>query len=212
MLPLESSQVLCDIPVSYNQQISNQLNEKGWAVIDNYLPDRVIRELKEESQQLNRDNVFRPAGIGNGIVDQDQRRDQIFWIDPENCYPAQSDVMQTFQKLRYHLNRDNYLGLADLELHASIYPRHGYYKKHLDNFHSSSKRVLTVILYLNQHWEPSHEGQLRIYMNNNMSIDLAPVGGRLVAFLSNAYEHEVLPTNVERYSLTGWFRRNVFPV
>jgi len=212
MLPLESSQAICDTRISFNQQISTQINEKGWAVIDDYLPTRTIQALKEESQQLCKDNAFKPAGINNGVIDYKQRMDQISWLNPESCYPIQSEVMQMFERLRYHLNRENYLGLSDLELHASIYPRHGYFKKHFDNFHSSSKRVLTVILYLNQQWIPSDEGHLRIYLKNDMSMDLAPTGGRLVAFLSNTFEHEVLPTNAERFSLTGWFRRSVFSV
>ena len=32
-------------------------------------------------------------------------------------------------------------------------------------------------------------------------------GGRLVAFLSDRFEHEVLPATRERMSFTGWFRR-----
>jgi len=212
MVPLQSSLRICDTPVSFNQQIANQINDNGWAVIDDYLPSRSIQALREESQQLLKEKSFKPAGINKGIVDLEQRKDQIAWINPENCFPIQSDVMQMFEKLRYHLNRENYLGLSDLELHASIYPRNGYYKKHFDNFHGSSKRVLTIVLYLNQQWKPADEGQLRLYLKNNMSIDIEPIGGRLVAFLSNSFEHEVLPTNKERYSLTGWFRRSVFPV
>jgi SM-20-related protein len=34
-----------------------------------------------------------------------------------------------------------------------------------------------------------------------------PQGGRLVAFLSDRFEHEVLPARRERMSFTGWFRR-----
>jgi len=202
MLSLESSQAICNTPVSFNQQISEQINEKGWAVIDDYLPYRTIQELKEESKQLLKD----------GIIDLQQDMSQIAWINPEKCFPAQSSVLQSFQKLRHHLNRENYLGLSELELQASIIPKHGYSQKHVDNFHSSSKKVLTVMLFLNQQWKPADEGQLRIYLKNNMSIDVAPIGGRLVAFLSNTFEYEVLPTYVTGYSLTGWFRRSVFPV
>jgi SM-20-related protein len=34
-----------------------------------------------------------------------------------------------------------------------------------------------------------------------------PQGGRLVAFQSDRFEHEVLPARRERMSFTGWFRR-----
>ena len=39
------------------------------------------------------------------------------------------------------------------------------------------------------------------------SVDVLPQGGRLVAFLSDRFEHEVLPARRERMSFTGWFRR-----
>jgi SM-20-related protein len=37
--------------------------------------------------------------------------------------------------------------------------------------------------------------------------DVLPVAGTLVCFLSDRFEHEVLPATRERLSLTGWFRR-----
>jgi SM-20-related protein len=38
-------------------------------------------------------------------------------------------------------------------------------------------------------------------------MDVLPQGGRLLTFLSERFEHEVLPAHRERISLTGWFRR-----
>ena len=38
------------------------------------------------------------------------------------------------------------------------------------------------------------------------ALDIFPVGGTLVAFLSARYWHEVLPATRERLSLTGWFK------
>jgi SM-20-related protein len=36
--------------------------------------------------------------------------------------------------------------------------------------------------------------------------DIAPLGGRLVAFASAGREHEVLPARRTRWSLSGWLR------
>ena len=36
--------------------------------------------------------------------------------------------------------------------------------------------------------------------------DVLPLGGRLVVFLSEDIPHEVLPTQKERISITGWLR------
>ena len=37
--------------------------------------------------------------------------------------------------------------------------------------------------------------------------DVLPVAGTLVCFLSDRFDHEVLPATRERLALTGWFRR-----
>ena len=38
------------------------------------------------------------------------------------------------------------------------------------------------------------------------AIDVQPLGGTLVCFLAERFEHEVLPARRERLSVTGWFR------
>ena len=196
-----------DTQPAFHQQISSALNDYGWSVVDNYVPDSLLNELLSESRLLKASGQFRQAGIFNGTVDKKERSDLINWINPLSPLPAQSDFLQQMDSLRYYLNRENYLGLFDLELHAAVYPSGSYYRKHIDNFHQSSRRILTVILYLNTNWQTRDEGQLRLYLPKK-TIDIEPVGGRLVTFLSKSFHHEVLPTRRDRYSLTGWFRRN----
>ena len=196
-----------DTQPAFHQQISSALNDYGWSVVDNYVPDALLNELLTESILLKASGQFRQAGIFNGIVDKKERSDLINWINPLSSLPAQSDLLQQMDSLRYYLNRENYLGLFDLELHAAVYPSGSYYRKHIDNFHQSSGRILTVILYLNNNWQTRDEGQLRLYLPKK-TIDIEPVGGRLVTFLSQSFQHEVLPTRRDRYSLTGWFRRS----
>ena len=38
------------------------------------------------------------------------------------------------------------------------------------------------------------------------AIDVAPIAGRLVLFLSGAVEHAVLPNFSERVAVTAWFQ------
>ena len=196
---------------AFNQQISSDLNDYGWSVIDNYVPDSQLLALLNESVQLSDTGKYRPGGIGNGTINSDERSDLISWINPEDCLSAQRHFLQQLNNLRYFLNRENYLGLFDLELHAAVYPAGSFYRKHLNNFNHSSRRILTVILYLNIDWNTHDEGQLRLHLPKK-TIDIQPVGGRLVTFLSNNFYHEVLPTRRERYSLTGWFRRSDLPL
>ncbi len=37
-------------------------------------------------------------------------------------------------------------------------------------------------------------------------VDVEPLGGRLVCFLTAGREHEVLPAQRERFSISGWYR------
>jgi SM-20-related protein len=41
---------------------------------------------------------------------------------------------------------------------------------------------------------------------NTHLLDIEPLGGRLVCFLTAGREHEVLPAGRERLSISGWFR------
>jgi SM-20-related protein len=47
---------------------------------------------------------------------------------------------------------------------------------------------------------------LRIYGPDDQHVDVEPLAGRLVCFLTPGREHEVLPARRERYSISGWFR------
>ena len=113
------------------------------------------------------------------------------------------------------MNQHFYMGLASLETHLAIYPVGAVYQKHLDQFNAGqaqqlNTRKLSSILYLNQEWQDSDGGELRLYVNEDEWLDILPAGGRLVLFLSAQFWHEVLPAKRERLSLTGWFRTREF--
>jgi SM-20-related protein len=120
--------------------------------------------------------------------------------------------------LRLALNHHLYLGLFGLESHLALYQIGACYGKHLDRFQrtniNSSDQVIrqmSCVLYLNQDWHESDGGHLRLYLNppeettDAPHLDIAPLGGRLILFLSDTFYHEVLPANKARMSLTGWF-------
>jgi SM-20-related protein len=105
------------------------------------------------------------------------------------------------------LNRELQLGLFDFECHFAIYPAGTRYGRHLDRFKSDARRALSCVLYLNPDWREADGGQLRLYLDESHSVDVMPRAGTLVTFLSQRFEHEVLPATRERLSLAGWFRR-----
>jgi uncharacterized membrane protein len=73
-------------------------------------------------------------------------------------------------------------------------------------------RVLSCVLYLNIGWSAQDGGTLRIHLDDGQRYDVLPIGGTLVCFLSERFEHEVLPAKRDRVALTGWFRQRGMPV
>ena len=70
--------------------------------------------------------------------------------------------------------------------------------------------MISLVLYLNDDWCDADGGALRIYPTRDAhepACELPPRGGTLVAMRSEAIAHEVLPANVERWSIAGWLRR-----
>ena len=63
---------------------------------------------------------------------------------------------------------------------------------------------MTAIYYANPDWRPEHGGQLRLYLDSGPQ-EVEPTLDRLVVFLSEQLDHEVLPAHAPRLALTAWF-------
>jgi SM-20-related protein len=101
------------------------------------------------------------------------------------------------------MNRYCYLSLSDYEFHLAHYPTGTFYKRHLDQFVGRNNRMISVVIYLNEHWKVGDGGELQIYLESG-DVTVQPKARRCVLFKSADVEHEVLTTNVGRDSLTGW--------
>jgi SM-20-related protein len=63
---------------------------------------------------------------------------------------------------------------------------------------------------LNPDWPTEAGGELKLWnANNELLVTLPPQGGTLVVFMSADMPHEVLAANRSRYSIAGWFRRDL---
>ena len=192
--------------------IVSGLIDNGYAVIDHFLADAQISTLANETSTLWQQGAFRHARIGHGdqqAKHPEIRNDRIHWLNPLVLSQAQANYFEQLETLRIAINRQLYLGLFEFEGHLALYPPGSFYGKHLDCFQDASHRVVTAILYLNHEWQPADGGLLRFYLDESGEgeyFDIEPLGGRLVVFLSRRYFHEVLPSQRDRMSLTGWFR------
>lgn len=54
-------------------------------------------------------------------------------------------------------------------------------------------RKLTCIMYLNPNLGTDNSGDLRLYLKENI-VDVSPILGRMIIFMSECVEHEVRPT------------------
>ncbi|WP_209331934.1 2OG-Fe(II) oxygenase [Lunatimonas salinarum] len=196
-----------------NSFIAQSLYERGWVVVDHYVPEPLRVALSQEKRQLLSHGEFRHAGIGKGdsfAIRPEIRSDKVFWMDESDLSQTQAAYWKLMDELRHTINQRCFLGLRSFECHFAIYPPGSFYLRHLDQFQAVKYRVVTVILYLNDDWKEDDGGALRIYLpatdGEESYTDILPESGRLVVFLSGEIPHEVLPTVRERASITGWFR------
>jgi len=123
------------------------------------------------------------------------------------------------------------------ELSYLSYPIGGHYKRHLDQPYSESgwvrrgrraadggsfvgrhtRRVVSVIVYLNSGWHAADGGCLRVFPAHEHAHgftegetvahaeDVLPEGGTLVLLMSGDVEHLVQETHAARQCVVGWF-------
>ena len=106
-----------------------------------------------------------------------------------------------------HLNNSCYAGITGYEFHYTLYEEGSFYKKHIDRFQNSDSRQFSMIFYLNPDWIEGDGGELCVY-KNDLEQKISPVNSRVVFFKSNELPHEVLVTNKQRLSITGWLKKD----
>jgi SM-20-related protein len=184
------------------------LDTPGVVVRDGWLGRRAADAALGEVETLIRAGALRPAGVSRGVhhrVDAETRGDAIAWLTRESVGPGLAALLAALDALREALNREAYLGLARTEIQLARYPGGGTrYRRHRDAFPGRSSRRVTALYYLNSTWQPAHGGLLRCHLDGG-PFDVEPVADRLVCFLSERVEHEVLPAFAPRLAVTAWF-------
>lgn len=190
-------------------RLIDQLAAQGFGHVDDFVEPNLLAELRARCLSLHESGVLRPARIGRGASERLEpgvRGDFIAWLsEPE--LDAEEVLLGRLEELRVAMNRSLMTGLEDFQGHFALYPRGAAYARHSDRLAGTDIRAISVALYLNQSWTAEHGGELRIHTGGAAFEDVLPVGGRLVAFQSDRFEHEVLTAGRQRLSFTGWYRR-----
>ena len=186
-------------------KITDALVNDGYIIVTDALDEKFSPSLKQFA--INEKDFAKAciSGKGDLHLDNAKRRDKTQWLEPDGG--LQSDFLGFADGLRDYLNRELYLGLSYYESHFAIYEEGDFYETHLDCFQKSKNRVVTTVYYLNEEWDDSDGGELVVYdSNNNFLAKITPKANTFIAFMSEKFPHEVLPTKKTRYSIAGWFR------
>lgn len=177
-------------------------------IAENFLSIPLAAHLKENLIALFENKKLLNAGVGNDVVvNQDKliRSDVIYWLDRKHENQYENDFFDLMDEFVLYLNRTCYTGITGYEFHYTLYEEGTFYKKHIDQFQHNGSRQYSMIMYLNAGWQTQDGGELRIYHADEEQ-NISPNNGKSVFFKSSDLAHEVLLTNKQRMSITGWLK------
>ena len=185
-------------------KIVTDIYTHGVSITSDFIDQEIVKQLlcffNEKRTELKQ------AGVGNrrtALKHAEIRNDRTVWVEEDDDESLRRYFFDPIHELILRLNRRCFLGLKDHEFHFALYEKGSFYKKHKDSFSNDDARKVSVVLYLNLNWKEGDGGELMIYTEEGIKVK--PLAGTLVVFESHI-EHEVLPSNTERISLTGWLK------
>jgi SM-20-related protein len=178
-------------------------------MVENFIGTSLSKHLTDTILALHQKELLIPAGVGNiQKLQHNQliRKDIIYWLDRKNNNIYENKFLTQIEAFICYLNESCFAGITGYEFHYSLYEKGAFYRKHLDQFQDNSSRQFSLISYLNLDWKIEDGGELCIYQENNIQ-KISPTNGKTIFFKSNELVHEVLTTQKQRLSITGWLKR-----
>jgi SM-20-related protein len=192
----------------FSVQDLQALTQKGFIVRDTFLADQeVLKQTRIEAQSYVEEKKLRPARMKAKKMwtNSSLRGDHMLWIHQDDTPENLCTVLKHIDALRNELNVAAGLDCERSTSQLAYYPGTGArYAKHLDAYPGGPERRLTLLLYLNPDWKDTDGGCLRIHLPDGTTTDIEPQNNRLVVFLSQYLEHEVMPAHAARFAITTW--------
>ena len=194
------------------EPLVERLAEHGWASSDTLISASLRAQLFHTAQQAWEQGHFHEATIGKGLtqtLNKSIRGDAIHWLDRASSHTSIHTFLDWANALRSELNRTLFLGLNNAEFHFARYPAGNGYRKHIDQHKGAPERRISLVLYLNPHWQAADHGELVMFKPEQPEQEyqrILPLPGKLVLFRSDLIPHAVAPCLATRWSLTGWLR------
>ena len=186
----------------------DQFADQHYLVLDNFLSPDMLQAVLAYFNEVEDENLLRAAAVGPGQERtriSEIRSDFVHWLERE-----QNELLEPFFQgmdlFREAIAKSLFLSLRGYEFHLAKYPQGAFYKPHFDQFGDRENRMISVVIYLNEQWEPHHGGALKIHKPYPAVIP--PVMNRMVMFRSDTVLHEVEPAHKTRRSLTGWLLKH----
>ena len=182
----------------------DQISKNGYCLFNNIFDEINLNKLENEFTNCLKD--FKPAKISKGLSKTENieiRSDKNIWLDNHNN--KFQPLWTLLDKISDSLKRDLYLPIKRYESQLALYSAGDFYKRHMDKHKLMPSRLISSVFYLSP-WDKNFGGELVIYKNKPVTI--FPQKNSLILFLSEL-EHEVLPTQADRKSITSWFRDDI---
>ncbi len=201
--------ILVELPLFSSDLMTDDLCTQGYHIINNFLAVEHAQNLHSIAENLHHNGAFHHAKIGR-TLDRHQnttiRSDEICWLDHFQDNPSVQNYLQIMNEMLQTLNQSLFLSLSEFETHFAIYQPGSFYKKHVDQFQTTKNRKISCVYYLNENWQPSFGGALKLYSPQDQLLqELAPLGNTFICFNSEL-PHEVELTHQVRYSIAGWMK------
>ncbi len=192
------------------EKLISEVIDRNYGMCDDFLDGNLLDGLRANLLNFHEGGMMHPAGVGRHFdftKNLEVRGDVIRWIEEDSTDPFERELMDKISHFIRHLNTTCYTRLNQMEFHYAFYESGSFYKRHLDQFKSHRGRKFSLVIYLNDGWEESDGGNLRLYLDGERVENVFPVGGRAVFFRSDELEHEVMPSlERPRISIAGWLK------
>lgn len=212
--------------------LAKQLDEVGFVVIDDFLPEEVVRSVKANNMKLYEHSEMQEGKTTGGSerVGIAHRGDVLKWIGYDG-ETEESCCVRTFAEHIEHAMTCIAEAAEDVapsvasavssvrwrsETMLTCYPgaNRARYFRHTDNSRASNSsgngRLLTALVYLNEGWQKGDGGELRLFYpgekNLKVRMEVEPLWNRFLLFWSDDRSpHEVLSTRKDRFAATLWY-------
>ncbi|WP_139958736.1 2OG-Fe(II) oxygenase [Flavicella sediminum] len=192
------------------EELIQGLIANDYGICNNFILPSTIKGLSQNIDRLNSVGKMKPSGIGTSITYKKNKKirgDKINWIAEKSTNPFEILYLKKLENFILYLNKTCFTAIRNFESHYANYEKNSFYKRHIDQFKNEKGRQFSIVLYLNNNWEEKDGGILSLYPKNKDSINILPLGGKIVLFRSDQMEHEVHASLTrERRSIATWLK------